>query len=545
LFDESIATRQRLAAEGATASDRAEALWQLLSLAGLIGELQLAQDSIVTLVRDYPWHPRAMEALDLSYAPSPVVTAAERGIVFFEQAPDDQAVEAFEAALAEDDSAAAQGTARYHLALLAERAGDNDAAMEHYDAGLAALAGGGSDALYGDLAWERALLLEALGRTEEAITGYIDLADAAPGSTRAPEGLFRAGFLRYQQGLATDAGALFERYLAVAGEEAPRARVWLAKSSLAVGDAASANAHLAAAVDAGPWDYYGLRADALLELASPLTLDETADLEIETDWTETEAWLATVAGPEDAEATQGFLEGLPMRRGLELLEAGLADEAHDQFDAIRNDIADEPWLLYRLARALDERSLTEAAARTAARLVLGHPDAPAELLRLAYPVGWPDLVAQEAEANDLPPLLLLALVRQESFFQPDAESFAGALGLTQVIPTTAEEIAGQLEEDEFVTSDLLRPAVSLRFGAHYLGKQLEFLASDIPAALAAYNGGPGNAQGWQEASLGDPEVFLETIAFAETRAYVELVLEHYAHYRYAYGLTEQASLPLG
>ena len=541
-FDQSIATRQRLSLEGATASDRAEALWELIALAGRQNELQLAQDNIVTLVQDYPWHPRALQALELSYASSPVPTSAERGIVYYEQGLDEEAAAAFETSLAEGDG---EGTARYYLALLAERAGDNEAAIVHYDAGLATLAGAGGELLYGDIAWERALLLEALGRSEEAIAGYVDLADAAPGSTHAPESLFRAGFLRYQQGLTFDALALFERYLAVAGEETPRARVWLAKSSLAIGDVASANVHLAAAVEADPWDYYGLRAEALIEGGDPLSLDERPpDLEIETDWTETEAWLAATAGPEDVEATEGFLEGLPMRRGLELLDAGIPDEAHNQFDAVRNEIADEPWLLYRMARALDERALTEATARTAARLVLGHADPPPELLRLAYPVGWPDLVSQEADANDLPPLLLLALVRQESFFQPDALSFADALGLTQVIPTTAEEIAGQLEADDFQTSDLLRPAVSLRFGAHYLGNQLEFLDSDIPAALAAYNGGPGNAQGWQEAALGDPELFLETVAFSETRAYVELVLEHYARYRYAYGLTERLSLPL-
>jgi soluble lytic murein transglycosylase len=138
----------------------------------------------------------------------------------------------------------------------------------------------------------------------------------------------------------------------------------------------------------------------------------------------------------------------------------------------------------------------------------------------------------------------MALVRQESFFRPDAESSAGALGLTQVIPSTADEIAEQLDEADFTYVDLFRPNVSLRFGAHYLGSQLELFGGDISAALAAYNGGPGNALRWQEFAPDDPDLFLETISLSETRAYVELVLEHYARYRYAYGLTEGASLPL-
>ena len=72
------------------------------------------------------------------------------------------------------------------------------------------------------------------------------------------------------------------------------------------------------------------------------------------------------------------------------------------------------------------------------------------------------------------------------------------------------------------------------------------LGGNIPAALAAYNGGPGNATRWQEAAAtADPDVFLESIDFSETRAYVELVLENYAVYLYAYGLTSQPILPLG
>ncbi len=116
--------------------------------------------------------------------------------------------------------------------------------------------------------------------------------------------------------------------------------------------------------------------------------------------------------------------------------------------------------------------------------------------------------------------------------------------MTQVIPTTADEIAGQLDATDFTYADLLRPNVSLRFGSHYLGTQLELFEGDLPAALAAYNGGPGNSLRWQEAAPDDPDMFLESIDLSETRAYVQLVLEHYAHYRYAYGLAEGPTLPL-
>ena len=185
-----------------------------------------------------------------------------------------------------------------------------------------------------------------------------------------------------------------------------------------------------------------------------------------------------------------------------------------------------------------------AAARAAARLIGERADAPRELLRLAYPDEYLDLATDAAKANGFPPLLLLALVRQESFFDPDAESTAGALGLTQVIPSTADEIAGQIDEPDFTYADLFRPTVSLRFGSHYLGSQLNLFEGDVSAALAAYNGGPGNSLRWSESAGADPDGFLEAIGLSETRAYVELVLDHYARYRYAYGFADGPTLPL-
>src|SRR3990172_7548181 len=199
------------------------------------------------------------------------------------------------------------------------------------------------------------------------------------------------------------------------------------------------------------------------------------------DWPAVEAWLTAWAGPEDPQ-TPPLTEGLPWRRGLELLRAGLHGEADDQFAALMNDVAGGPWPLYRLARALDGEGQTATAARAAARLIGERGDAPPTVLRLAYPDDYLDLAADEAEANGFPPLLLLALVRQESFFDPDAESSADALGLTQVIPSTADEIAGQIDDADFTYADLFRPTVSLRFGSHYLRSQLHLFEGHLFAA---------------------------------------------------------------
>lgn len=541
---DALATWQRAAGDGATPNQRGEALWLLAALALRLGDDQRYQNALVTLVRDYPWHDRALEALGQQQL---ALNTIDRAVVLFNHGDDDLASAAFEAVLDQDTSALGQARARYYLALLAERGDRDDEALAQYDAALAPILIGGleGERLYGEAAWERALLLETLSRTDEAVATYAALAAAAPRSQRAAEALFRAGFLRLREGSPGEAAANWTGYLELADAEgAARARFWLAKAALAAGDAAAADAHLRAAATASPWDYYGLRAAALLAGEPPLALTEPAPDIPDADWPSVEAWLTTWAGPEDPQARRALTEGLPWRRGRELLRAGLREEADDQFADLINDVASQPWLLYRLAHALDGEGQASAAARAAARLVGERADAPRGLLRLAYPDEYLDLATDGAEANGFPPLLLLALVRQESFFDPNAESSAGALGLTQVIPSTADEIAGQIDEPDFTYADLFRPTVSLRFGSHYLGSQLDLFEGDVPAALAAYNGGPGNSLRWTESAGADPDAFLEVIGLSETRAYVELVLEHYAHYRYAYRLAEGPTLPL-
>ena len=161
--------------------------------------------------------------------------------------------------------------------------------------------------------------------------------------------------------------------------------------------------------------------------------------------------------------------------------------------------------------------------------------APLEILRWAYPRGWPELAEAAARNFGVDELLLYAMIRQESLFNPQAGSIAGALGLTQVIPTTGADIAGWLDDGGFHTALLFRPERSIRYGAAYLGSQLANFSGSASIALAAYNGGPGNAARWsQGAAALDPDLFYEGVDFGETRAYLRLVLENYAWYQYIY-----------
>jgi len=130
-----------------------------------------------------------------------------------------------------------------------------------------------------------------------------------------------------------------------------------------------------------------------------------------------------------------------------------------------------------------------------------------------------------------------AIMRQESMFQVDAVSPAGARGLMQLMPGTAKEVAGKLGVDYSATRLVSDASYNALLGSSYLGTQLDRYDGSLVLAAAAYNAGPGNANKWIRAygdprSDGvDPVVWVERIPFQETRTYVKRVLGNYLTYR--------------
>ncbi|RMD78765.1 MAG: lytic transglycosylase domain-containing protein, partial [Chloroflexi bacterium] len=108
-------------------------------------------------------------------------------------------------------------------------------------------------------------------------------------------------------------------------------------------------------------------------------------------------------------------------------------------------------------------------------------------------------------------------------------------GLTQVMPETGRGIAQNLGMSNFQLDDLYRPYISIRFGAFYLGRRIGDLNGSLYGALAAYNGGLGNARRWAGGNtVADPDRFIEMIDFNETRNYVWSVYTFYGMYRSLY-----------
>ncbi len=260
---------------------------------------------------------------------------------------------------------------------------------------------------------------------------------------------------------------------------------------------------------------------------------------------EVAAWLRTWAGEGVLSLPPAVLADPDWRRGQALLALGQRTQGLAAWARVQARHSQEPWTLAALALAFrdaDAPSLSIQCAEQLAQLWPGGAlaDAPAALRRLAYPLPYLELLREQAAEWRLDERLLAAVIRQESRFEVGASSRAGAQGLMQVMPATANWIAGQLGWRAYEGQQAYWPYVNVAFGAYYLDLGLKQFDGSLPAALAGYNGGPGNAAGWRKmaasdgVTAGDDELMVALIDLGETRVYVQAVLEQYAVYRELY-----------
>jgi soluble lytic murein transglycosylase len=151
------------------------------------------------------------------------------------------------------------------------------------------------------------------------------------------------------------------------------------------------------------------------------------------------------------------------------------------------------------------------------------------ILEITLPLRHDDVIRQQAADKDLDPALIAAVIYEESKFREGQKSSAGARGLMQITPHTADLIAHLSGGTQFVTGDLADPDINIRYGSYYLRYLLDRYAGNEVAALAAYNAGTGNVDRW-----GGADLRLQAVGFPETRVYVEDVLERRDEYRDKY-----------
>jgi soluble lytic murein transglycosylase len=372
------------------------------------------------------------------------------------------------------------------------------------------------------------------------------LADAFPDTEQARSGLFLAASAAYNLNDMTGAERLFARLaVTTTGDDQSAAYLWVGRIALAESNQQTAQEALQLAITASPDSYFSARAQDILAgreaFARPQTYGFSGDdaplIAQAEDWLrqtfgviqEGDLWPLSPAVQADSRLIQGS----------ELWAVAAYDEAGDEFSDLLDAYSTDGLISYQLAIYLRGIGAYQSSIFAGANVIraanVGTLDAPKYIARMRYPIYYLDPVLESSQRYDIDPLLLFSLIRHESLFDTNATAAAGEKGLTQVIPSTAEYIAGQIQWSDYQHSDLFRPYAGIEFGAFYLGEQLTRFDGNVLASLAGYNAGPGRAAAWLELSGGNPDLFLTTITIDSTRQYVQRIYGFYVIYRALYG----------
>ena len=352
-----------------------------------------------------------------------------------------------------------------------------------------------------------------------------------PGGDFRSEALFKLFWIERQAGrLEEGLQALFQ----LEGERRERARAlyWQGRTLLDLGRPAEALAAFRRLMTQHAASYYALLARGRVE-----ALDPALSAEIRPE-------LPNVSAPE---IELGALASEPrFAAAIELLRMGFSAEASAELLRIDRRAIRESWTgatdpVLAIVLLLD-RAGSRQAAHQIARVDLaealesGYGPETALHYHLAYPMAYRDLVEENARRHGVPADLLQALMREESSLDPLVVSWAGAVGLTQLMLQTARSVARRLGMGPVDVARLKEPATNVRIGTAYLGSLLQRWKGNWALACASYNAGPGAVARWLDARGNLPlDEFVEEIPIDQTRNYVKRVLDSFAAYRLIHG----------
>jgi soluble lytic murein transglycosylase len=209
---------------------------------------------------------------------------------------------------------------------------------------------------------------------------------------------------------------------------------------------------------------------------------------------------------------------------------GMRDEAVSEIDYAFKRIKSPDHYFYLASLAAELSSYRES-------LYIAESRKEKEYLPYSYPLGFWDSIQEASQRENIDAYLIAALIREESRFDPKAVSWAGAVGLMQLMPSTARRMNESLRLEFNGSQDLQVPSKNIALGAHYLSKLVKELEKP-PLVLAAYNAGEKTLYKWMESfSSEDLIEFIENIPYQETRRYIKKVLKSYWQYRAINGLS--------
>ncbi|HMI56195.1 MAG TPA: transglycosylase SLT domain-containing protein, partial [Gemmatimonadaceae bacterium] len=348
-------------------------------------------------------------------------------------------------------------------------------------------------------------------RDQDARQALVALLKRFPTGRHATNARFRAGMISYIKGDKKGAAAQFDSLLARDSNsvEALAAAYWAGRSYASLGDKTGSEARWRSIIAKEPLSYYAVMAAKRLDTAL----------------------VAADRSPSNYARIPAI--DTAIRRIVALKDVGMDVEAGFEHDKLFRDALANPARLVATAHALsgsDQASRSIALGRRAMDEIGRSP----ESYRLYFPVLERETLISSSKENGLDAVLVAALIRQESNFNPLATSPAGARGLMQLMPAVGQSLAATKGIGPWNPDRLYEPATNIKLGtAHLRGLARRY--PEVVKVLAAYNAGESRVEKWSsKTGATDPEVFTERIPFVETRDYVRTILRNRAYYQALY-----------
>lgn len=350
----------------------------------------------------------------------------------------------------------------------------------------------------------------------------------APSDTLA-DAHWRLAWLTYRAGDTGEAARRLEEHLLQFSSSPflPRALYWRARLALAAGEEPLAERLLVLLRGWAPRDYAAQQAERLFAKlqGAPAGAGDAFPSWLEQLTSRSSRPTAAALSPE----RRAWVDKAAVLERLGLLElaGGILGVAAEQ--------GDHPEIALARARLAFAQ---QRYARATELLFRAYPeywryrleDLPRDAWEILYPRPYWSHIEREARRQGLDPYLVAALMRQESRFESEAVSPAGAVGLMQLMPGTARRLAG----GPVSRRRLYDPETNIRLGARYLAQLLQRYGGETEKAVASYNAGPGHMEEWSAQGGRDPAEFVESIGIEQTREFVYVVLRNYRFYRDLY-----------
>ena len=379
---------------------------------------------------------------------------------------------------------------------------------------------------------------EEEGAAEKAREIYDQLLDITAPQEVLVEALWRLGWSLFRDRKFAEAYSAWQQGVSLTAgtSDAERFTYWQAKASEKIGAHGQALNLLQNLQEQAPFSYYGHLARYQL----------TRKEEIEEHWPRTKTD-RDLSPPQPGSWSQHPR----VRTALAFLDIGFLPQARREMDSLAKDLPEGSEVRYWLGELYSRGGFYLQAFQHLGRYLQQVPvekkrDLPVEFWKKLYPMSFGKLVIRQASSQRLPVALLYAIIRQESAFQPKAVSGAGARGLMQLLPVTAQELLGKSRHIQ--PQDLFDPKTNIELGSKYLSKLIQTFNGKIPFALASYNAGEQALKRWLAHDPMEMDAFIESIPYYETRNYVKNVLRNLLNYQLIYlshdGGTAQGGISL-